>query len=102
VTAKVHRDRNLDRQCQRLQVVLFKALMPHRQGILAELHRLDMGATQLQSPHLLDYEIPQLRIARIQEPVVRFEMLKGQVVDDVIVGVIRVSRTRSREQHIDS
>src|SRR5512146_473560 len=101
MTTQVHRNGNLHRQCQYLQVGLSKALLPYSPGILAELHRLDMSAAQVQSAHLLDDQIPQGWIAGFQEPVVGFEMLKGQIVSDVIVRVIRIARARSGEQCID-
>ena len=44
--ADIHRDSDLHRHGQHLQVVLAETLPPYSQRILAELQRLDMGAAQ--------------------------------------------------------
>src|SRR5512146_563146 len=94
MTTQVHRNGNLHRQCQYLQVGLSKALLPYYPGILAELHRLDMRAAQVQPAHLRDDQIPQRWLASSQEPLAGLELFKEKNVSDVLVRVNRSALPR--------
>jgi len=87
----VHGDGDLHGQGQHLEVVLAEAFPPHVERVLAEPHRLDMAATQVQSPDLVDDELTQFRILGTQEPVFGLEVLQGKVIDLVIASRIRVT-----------
>ena len=89
--AYIHRDGDLHGHGQHLQVILAEAFPPYSQRVLPELQRLDMGAAQAQSPHLVDDEVAQCRVISVQEPVIRLKMLKGQIVGRVTAAVIRVT-----------
>jgi hypothetical protein len=73
--APVHGDGHLNRQPQHPQVILSMAFPPYPESFLAELHRLDMGASQVQSSHLVDDEVTECLIGSEQESVIGLEML---------------------------
>ena len=73
---------------------------PYLQSILAELHRLDMRAPQVQSPHLVDNEVTQRRVSSEQEPAIRLKMLEGQIVGRVAAALIGVTRVGFGQQRV--
>ena len=96
----VHGDGDLHGQGQHLHVFLAKAVPPCLEGVLAELHRLDMAAAQVQSPDLVDDERAQRGVLRIQEPLVGLEVLERQVVDLIAAAFVRVAGVRVGQQRV--
>ena len=74
---------------------------PHLQRILSELHRLDVAAAQVQSPHLVDDQAAQGRVGGVEEAAIGLKMLQGQVIDRVVATAVRVTRVGFGEQGID-
>ena len=76
-------------KAQDLEVPFAEALPPHLKGVLAELHRLDMAAAQMQPPDLVDDERAQGWIVSVQEPVIGLEVLERKVIDLITAAVVR-------------
>ena len=58
------------------EVIRAEPFPPHPQRVLAEPHRLDVPAAQVQSPYLVDDEAPQGRIGRVEEVALGLQMLQ--------------------------
>ena len=97
----LHRDGHFDRQGQHVQVILAQPFPPHLQRVVAEPDGLDMPATQVQPPHLIDDETAQSRIGRVQEVVLGLQVLQGQIVDRVVAAPVGVARVGFGQQDVD-